>query len=172
MPLQGKFIVNNADFSPLIMYGIGTFLAFSGNKAYRNRGGCVAVPNNGPLPHGRYWIVDRPSGNFFRRMYVKAKDIPTWITKTPTDHSEWFALYRDDGFIDDQTWINGVQRGNFRLHPIGPLGVSEGCITLQGHSDFQAIRNALLRTSKIPVRATGLEAYGLIEVITHGNTCP
>ncbi|QCT21471.1 DUF2778 domain-containing protein [Jejubacter calystegiae] len=105
-------------------------------------------------------------------MYAKVKDIPTWITDTPTDHSEWFALYRDDGMIDDHTWIRGVRRGNFRLHPIGPLGIPEGCITLQHHSDFQSIRTALLRTNKVPVRNTGLMAYGQIEVITHGDTCP
>ncbi|WP_390201235.1 DUF2778 domain-containing protein [Brenneria goodwinii] len=120
--------------------------------------------NNGPLPQGRYWIVDRPAGSFLRRMYVKAKDMPTWITKAPTDHTEWFALYLDDGLIDNHTWINGVQRGNFRLHPIGPLGISEGCITLQHHSDFQTIRNELLRTNKVPVHSTGLQAYG--------DTCP
>ncbi|QCT21472.1 DUF2778 domain-containing protein [Jejubacter calystegiae] len=54
MALQGKFIVNNAHFSPLMIYGVGTFMAFSGNQAYRNRGGCVAIPNNGLLPSGRY----------------------------------------------------------------------------------------------------------------------
>jgi hypothetical protein len=55
-------------------------------------------------------------------------------------HSEWFALWRDDGGIDDYTWIEGVKRGNFRLHP-GTL--SEGCITLPHDSDFATLRNAL-----------------------------
>ncbi|WP_433691402.1 tlde1 domain-containing protein [Kosakonia cowanii] len=32
-------------------------------------------------------------------------------------HSDWFALYYDDIGIDDWTWVKGVQRGNFRLHP-------------------------------------------------------
>ncbi len=31
MALQGKFVVNDATFSPLTFYGIGTFLAYSGN---------------------------------------------------------------------------------------------------------------------------------------------
>nr|WP_254058708.1 tlde1 domain-containing protein [Yersinia pestis] len=35
-------------------------------------------------------------------------------------------LVRDDGKIDDYTWINNVERGNFRLHPIGPMRVSMG----------------------------------------------
>ncbi len=41
MALQGKFVVNNAHYSPLSIFGVGTFMAFSGNKAYRNRGGCT-----------------------------------------------------------------------------------------------------------------------------------
>lgn len=45
------------------------------------------------------------------------KDFPTKFTHAPTDHNEWFGLYRDDGKIDDYTWINNVERGNFRLHP-------------------------------------------------------
>ena len=37
MPLHGEFIVNDAQFSPLLIYGVGTFLAYSGNGIYRNR---------------------------------------------------------------------------------------------------------------------------------------
>ncbi len=83
MALQGKFIVNNADYSPLTIFGVGTFLAFSGNGVYRNRGGCTMMPDNGPLPAGRYWIVDRPEPGLLRRMYVKAQEIPTWLTDRP-----------------------------------------------------------------------------------------
>jgi Protein of unknown function (DUF2778) len=171
MALQGQFVVNNAHFSPLSIFGVGTFMAFSGNKAFRNRGGCTMVQENGPLPAGRYWIVDRPQGGIKSRIWTTIKDFPTKFSDTPTDHSEWFALYSDDGTIDDYTWINGVKRGHFRLHPIGPLGVSEGCITLQHPADFQVIRNALLRTKPISIRSD-LKAYGRIEVIAHGNTCP
>lgn len=172
MPFHGRFIINNAESSSLAIYGVGSFMAFSGNGIYRNRGGCFAIPDNGPLPPGKYWIVDRPGGGFLSRVYTLAKDIPTWMTDTPTDHSEWFALYRDDGKIDDFTWVNGVTRGSFRLHPIGPLGISQGCITLQHHSDFTMIRNAFASTDKIPVRSTGLQAYGWIEVIAHAISCP
>jgi hypothetical protein len=38
MALKGIFTVNDADYSPLLMYGIGTFMAYSGNREYRNRG--------------------------------------------------------------------------------------------------------------------------------------
>ncbi|MDE8555645.1 DUF2778 domain-containing protein [Pantoea vagans] len=37
-----------------------------------------------------------------------------------TDCSTWFGLFRDDGKIDDLTFVQGIRRGNFRLHPIGP----------------------------------------------------
>ena len=58
--------------------------------------------------------------------------------------SDWFALWRDDRGIDDETWVEGVKRGNFRLHP---GTVSEGCITIAHNSDFAMIRNALTKTS-------------------------
>ncbi|VVE56651.1 hypothetical protein PTE30175_05014 [Pandoraea terrae] len=99
-------------------------------------------------------------------------DLGTSITRRFVDHREWFALYRDDGRIDDQTWINGVRRGLFRLHPLGGSGISQGCITLSSRVEYLAIRRALLATSRVPARDSGLMAYGCIEVITHGNTCP
>lgn len=43
-----------------------------------------------------------------------------------SDRSVWFALYRDDGNIDDWTFIDHVERGHFRLHPAGCMGISEG----------------------------------------------
>lgn len=85
-------------------------------------------------------------------------------------HSEWFALYRDDFAIDDHTWINAVNRGNFRLHP-GTL--SEGCITVPHNSDYALIRNALLRAAPVEVPCMkSLLARGFIEVIHNGSTCP
>ena len=37
MTLHGKFIINDADYSPLEFDGVGVFMAFSGNGAYRNK---------------------------------------------------------------------------------------------------------------------------------------
>lgn len=37
-------------------------------------------------------------------------DFYSWPTSTPVIKYEWFALYREDGKIDDYTWINGVKR--------------------------------------------------------------
>lgn len=63
MTLQGKFVVNGADFCPLQIYGVGTFMAYSGKDQYRNRAGCIGVPNLGPIPDGRYHIVKRQAGD-------------------------------------------------------------------------------------------------------------
>lgn len=62
MALHGKFVINDMYYSPLSFPGVGTFLAFSGNGAYRNRGACAMIPKEGPVPAGKYWIVDRPEG--------------------------------------------------------------------------------------------------------------
>ncbi|CAN7356742.1 DUF2778 domain-containing protein [Trinickia sp. LjRoot230] len=172
MALQGKFVVNNAPLSPLSIFGVGTFMAFSGDGVYRNRGGCTAVKDKGPLPAGKYWVVDRPTGGIRSEAQTWVKD--AWNTiflDAPSNHSEWFALYRDDAKIDDRTWINGVERGNFRLHPIGGGGSSFGCITLQSRSQFQTLRQALRHTTTIPAGNSALSAYGWIEVIAYGNTC-
>lgn len=173
MAFQGKFVVNNKPLSPLSILGVGTFMAFSGDDFYRNRGGCTAVRDKGPIPAGKYWIVARPTGGIRTQAQNLVKD--AWNTifmGAPSNHSEWFALYRDDNKIDDYAWINGVERGNFRLHPIGGAGHSFGCITLQSRSEFQTLRQALLHTTTVPAGNSGLKAYGWIEVIAYGNTCP
>ncbi len=171
MPLQGKFIVNDARFCPLIIPGIGTFLAYSGKDQYRNRAGCVGIPGLGPIPQGRYHIVDRPTGGWKGVLRTDLHDAYSWVTPTPVIKAEWFALYRDEGSVNDQTWINGVKRGNFRLHPPGPMGISLGCITLQHRSDFIAIRQALLSTQQVKL-SNGLKSYGMNEVILNGSaTC-
>lgn len=56
---------------------------------------------------------------------------------------------RDDWGIDDDTWNEGVKRGNFRLHP-GAL--SKGGITLLHASDFAMLHNALLKTPQVDIR--------------------
>jgi hypothetical protein len=89
------------------------------------------VPNKGPIPAGQYWIVDRPTGGIRSQAYSIGKDVVNAVFGHPSNHGDWFALYRDDG-----------------------------------------IRNALLQAMKIRTRTSGLRAYGTIEVITYGNTCP
>ncbi|HAV1629640.1 TPA: DUF2778 domain-containing protein [Enterobacter hormaechei subsp. steigerwaltii] len=144
----------------------------SEKRQYRNRAGCIGVPDNGPIPDGRYHIVNRPSGGWKGVIRTDLHDFYSWPTSRPVIKYEWFALYRDDGKIDDHTWVNGVERGDFRLHPPGPLGISLGCITLQHRTDFIAIRQALMSTPQIRL-PNGLMSYGTIEVILNGReTCP
>ena len=169
MALYGKFTLNNADYSQLIFPGVGSFMAFSGDGIYRNRGGCGIIPDKGPLPPGKYYVVDRPDGSWFNGVRAWGIDMFKSIFYYHVDHSEWFALYRDDGMIDDTTFINKVSRGGFRLHP---GRVSDGCITIARSSDFSVLRTELLRTAKIQVPGTKLTAYGTIEVIANDNTCP
>lgn len=171
MALHGKFVINDADFSPLIFHGIGTFMAFSGQDRYRNHGGCSVIPDKGPIPEGKYWIIDRPTGGLWSKTSGWVKDLVNIVfSQAEFMRSEWFALYRDDGLIDDYTWIKGVERKYFRLHP---GSVSRGCITLVHNTDYALLRNELLRTRKMPVPGKpGLLAYGSIEVTYYANTCP
>ncbi|EDT41390.1 DUF2778 domain-containing protein [Burkholderia ambifaria] len=172
MAYTGRFLVNNNFLSPLAIDGLGTFDAYSGDEIYRNRGGCTTMASKGPIPSGKYWIVARPTGGLRSKALAWIKDMWNAYDGGPTDHSEWFALFRDDGMIDDETWVSGVKRGQFRLHPTGGQGTSLGCITLPSRIDFLRIRTALLTTKTIPAGNSGLNAYGTIEVITYGNTCP
>ncbi|MGK3116306.1 tlde1 domain-containing protein [Candidatus Pantoea formicae] len=58
-------------------------------------------------------MVERPTGGRlgpFRERFLKEV--------YGTDRTTWFALYRDDGKIDDITFINGVRRGLFRCIPL------------------------------------------------------
>lgn len=169
MPIHGKFTVNNAEFSPLRIYGVGTFSAFSGNDQHRNKTSSIAIQDNGPIPPGLYFIVARPTGGWKGMIRTDLHDFYSWFTSTPVNKYLWFALYRADGSIDDYTWINGVKRGNFRLHPSGPLGISLGCITLKNSSDFVAIRQAITGTPTVQL-PNGLQSYGTIEVILDDST--
>lgn len=168
MALHGKFVINDADFSPLTIYGVGTFMAFSGKGAYRNRGACAHIPTEGPIPPGKYWIVERGQGGGLSKMWGGVKDLYNKISSgSEFMRSEWFALYRDGISISDYTWVNSVQRGLFRLHP---GTISEGCITLPHNSDYSRLRNALLNTPMISVPCMkNLKAYGSIEVIINGS---
>ena len=70
MTLHGRFVINDAHDSPLSFAGAGTFLAFSGDGIYRNRGACDMKPTAGPVPAGKYSIVNRPEGGL--RSHVNA----------------------------------------------------------------------------------------------------
>ncbi|QGY28576.1 DUF2778 domain-containing protein [Pantoea cypripedii] len=154
------FILNRREFSTLHCPGIGTFRAFSGQGEGRNNPDMTHVTNIGPLLRGRYFIVERPTGGTLgpiREMFYR--DIYS------TDRSKWFALYRDDGKIDDWTFTQGIKRGGFRLHPIGPRGLSEGCITLTSQAQFGYLHDRLMAAgAMINIPGSKLKAYGTIKV--------
>lgn len=145
-------------------------LAFSGNGAYRNRGACGMIPKEGPVPAGKYWIVDRPQGGLKSQLNTVGRDIYNHFANGATfKHSEWFALWRDD-------WGSTITLGLRALSVAISVCIrvlSEGCITLPHDSDFAMLRNALLRSQRIDVPCMrNLQAYGTIEVISNGKTCP
>lgn len=168
--LQGKFVLNDADYSPLSIYGVGTFMAFSGQGAYRNRGGCGFIPDRGPIPPGKYWIVERSKGGIYSKLNDFTRDTVNKIVYgAEFGRADWFSLYKDGFSVDDWIWFEGVKRGLFRLHP---GTISQGCITLKHDSDFALIRNALLRVKPVPVPCMrNLFAMGYIEVISNGTGC-
>lgn len=80
-----------------------------------------------------------------------------------TDHKKWFMLWNPK--TGDSTMINGIKRGNFRLHPMGSRRLSEGCITVVDPSDFDRLSRYLRsHAPDLPVPGATLKAYGTVEV--------
>lgn len=157
--IRCTFLLNGYGLSTLSVPGVGFFPAYSGNEGnHRNNPDSVAVKDAGPLPPGRYYIVDRPTGGFTgpANDFLNSK-------LSGSDRSLWFALYRDDGSLDDNTFIDQVERGAFRLHPAGRSGTSNGCITFPNHSHYAILRDALLRTATVKASAS-LTAYGTVQI--------
>lgn len=127
--------------------------AFSGFGKHVNRRAFACQAGSGPIPPGRYYIFDRQSGGLlgaFRDML--------------NGHGDWFALYAIDRKIDDETFCNRVKRGNFRLHPTGPSGISQGCITVAAHANYQKLRAYLKSSTPTAVPGSPLQAYGVVVV--------
>jgi len=140
--------------------GVGDFEAFSGLGISKNNPDHVGLKDVGPLPPGRYYIVDRESGGMFSRI----KDI-FYDVYNNTERHKWYALYRDDDELDDWAVVNGVRRGLFRLHPSGRANLSMGCITLTDQVAFERLRSRLHASPRLIVAdAKGL-AYGTVEVV-------
>lgn len=81
-----------------------------------------------------------------------------------TGRDDWFALYADDARIDDETFCEKVKRGEFRLHPKGATGRSEGCIILDKKTDFIYLRTILRNSKQAEVPGLKLKAYGRVVV--------
>ncbi|CAG9214701.1 conserved hypothetical protein [Paraburkholderia sabiae] len=160
MPVACTFLLNRKTMSILHCENIGDFAAFSGNDGWaKNNPDAAAVPKVGPLPPGRYYIVDRGSGGIFT--HIKDSIMDFW---SDTERGKWFALYRDDDEIDDWTFVDGVRRGNFRLHPHGRQNLSEGCVTLADPVGFYRLRDRLIHSSRMAIPGGKGFAYGTVVV--------
>lgn len=71
MALQGSLILNGADYAPFNLFGVGVFMAFSGQGFCRNNPSCMANAGDGPIAPGKYWIVDRQKGNWLSQKRVE-----------------------------------------------------------------------------------------------------
>ncbi len=97
MALQGKMILNGADYAPFNLFGVGVFMAHSGLGASRNNASCGHVANTGSIPPGKYWIVDRREGNWFSQKKEEIHDIANrFVGRNAFGKSDWFALWRED----------------------------------------------------------------------------
>ena len=160
MSASCTFVLNGRPISTLSCVGADPVPAFSGMPNDRNKPEAIAKPKSGPLPRGLYYVVDRQSGGRLGWLHDFVRG-----NLYGTHRDRWFALYRADGTIDDWTTVNGVRRGAFRLHPNGPLGRSEGCITVRDTQDFERLsahRRAWGAT--LPIPGSNVKAYGIGEV--------
>ncbi|RZF30798.1 DUF2778 domain-containing protein [Paraburkholderia sp. UYCP14C] len=159
MPVRCTFSLNNNTTSALYSSGFGTVTAYSGQKWGRDNPMATATPEIGPIPEGTYYIVDRQSGGTLGW----ARDLWSEYGYGTTDRTKWFALWNPN--TGDTTVINGIRRGNFRLHPEGPQHLSEGCITVVSHQQFDQLRR-FIRSHKadLSVPGSALRAYGTVDV--------
>ncbi|MDT3670125.1 MAG: DUF2778 domain-containing protein [Aromatoleum sp.] len=130
-----------------------SFDAFSGLSPHINKKVSACLANEGPIPPGIYYILDRKSGGFLGSLLDRLKG-----------RSDWFALYAEDAEIDDATYCREVLRGNFRLHPKGIYGVSKGCIVIEKQHEFHFLRSMLRSVKPRAIPGSELHAYGKLAV--------
>ncbi|WP_105506402.1 DUF2778 domain-containing protein [Paraburkholderia sp. BL21I4N1] len=159
MPVACTFILNKQKTSILTCPGTAPVTAFSGTDRGRDNPDDTAIPNLGPLPKGFYYLVDRYSGGHMGIM----RDLWSTYGFGSTDRQYWFMLWNP--VSGDTTNINGIARGNFRLHPMGPLRLSQGCITVVNPGAFDALQKFIRSKGlTMPVPGTTMKAYGTVEV--------
>ncbi|MFL9979725.1 DUF2778 domain-containing protein [Paraburkholderia graminis] len=159
MPAQCTFALNGQKLSTLLCSGFGGVAAFSGNKDHVDNPADTAVVGAGPIPKGRYYIIKRETGG--RLGHVRDLALDMWSN---SNRASWFGLYSADGQIDDWTFVNGVKRGNFRLHPNGRWGISDGCITLTSQAQFDKLSAYLLSQPAAMIPGTNTPYYGTVDV--------
>ena len=149
--LNCRFRLNNRPLSNLTVDDLGHFPAYSGLGAFKNKLSAHCLEGHGPIPLGRYYIFDRESGGRLGWLYKLLR-------------GDWFALYAIDNRIDDAVWCEKVERGAFRLHPEGWLGISEGCLVVKNSAQYQTLYHHIKGHGARSVSGTDLKAYGVIEV--------
>lgn len=133
MALKGTMLLNDADYAPFNLHGVGVFMAHSGQGIYRNNGLCGAVKGSGPIPPGKYWIVDRGTGGFFSGLKAKVQDRWNKVRSgAEFGRDEWFALYKDD-------WESMMVPGL-----ITSIGVCFGCIRVRYLRDVSRLPMILI----------------------------
>jgi hypothetical protein len=159
MPIRCTFSLNARATSNLICSGFGSITAYSGQQWGRDNPVATANENIGPLPAGTYYIVDRQSGG----MLGWLRDLYSEYGWGTTDRTKWFALWNP--YTGDSTMIEGIRRGNFRLHPEGQRHLSEGCITVVSHLDFDQLQRFIRsRKADLPIPGSTMRAYGTVDV--------
>lgn len=154
MPLaQCTFVLNSQPLSVLTCGGL-TAPAYSGRPGQLNNATAVTDAKRGPLPKGRYYIVDEP--RVARLGWLKE------LKERPSANA--FALYRSDGAIDDWTYVDGLRRGRFRLHPIGSAHACEGCITVVHPKVFDRLATRLRASERVLIPGTSTRYYGMLDV--------
>lgn len=152
------FHLNGRNLSAFVCPKLGSMPAFSGKPGYLNDPAKVAVAKHGPLPRGRYYIVNAQSGGKLGWLKELSERGPG------TARNPWFALYRNDGKIDDFTFVQGVKRGNFRLYSIGSRGTSASGIALLSIAQFERLRTFLLSQETKPIPGTKTRYFGIVDV--------
>lgn len=149
---QCTFALND---KPMSAFNLGAFSfpAFSGLGTNVNKRSAACLLGAGAIPLGAYFIVNRAQGGILGKLATMA-----------SGRSDWFALYAADGRINDEMFCAGIKRGQFRLHPKGPMGRSEGCVVIDSETHFHHL-SVILRGSP-PVQISGSEykAYGTLGV--------
>ncbi|HEX8589427.1 DUF2778 domain-containing protein [Pseudomonas sp.] len=159
------YVLNGEPLSELTCEG-KTYEAFSGNSAtYVNDSRYQDIVNSGPLPLGRYYILDRESGGMMGWIREPVKDL-----FARTNRSEWLSLYRDDGVVDDLTSVNNISRGAFRIHPVGPQRISQGCVTLNSELAFEELRTFIRNMPGEVLEGTSIKFYGVLEVLDKSSS--
>jgi len=150
--VECTFTLNGLPMSEL-KCGTRSFPAFSGLGGYVNKRMNACTAGFGAIPPGTYYIVDRQSGG-----------VLSTLRDTINHRRDWFSLLADDGKIDDETICDRVQRGQFRLHPKGPLGISEGCVVIDDIHRFHELRGVLKSTAEQKILGTDIVTYGRLLV--------